>query len=47
MTFIGHLYPGVQIHKSELEYHQWLEKLAQKGVDKRRKTLAEAQAMRP
>lgn len=47
MTFIGHLYPGVQIHKSELEYHLWLESINQSAVEKRRKTLAEAQAMRP
>jgi len=47
MTLLTELYPGSKIHRSEVEYLQWKKDKAMSAVEKRRKTLAEAKALRP
>jgi len=47
MTLLSQIYPGAKIHKSEVDYHEWLEAKNASAVDKRRATMEAARKLRP
>ena len=46
-TLLSQIYPGAKIHKSEVDYHEWLEAKNASAVDKRRATMEAARKLRP
>jgi len=46
MTALSVLFPGCQLHRDEVAYHEWLKARNESRVEKARKAIQEAQALR-